>query len=70
MSRGQDYSLTSVCVKRRAVNTNNEPICLAHNNPLLDSRQYKVEYEDDYSEILTANIIAEILLPQVNEDGH
>ena len=39
MSRGQDHSLTSACVKRRAVDANNEPSGLAHNDPLLDSRQ-------------------------------
>ena len=43
---------------------------MAHNNPLLDSRQYEIEYDDGYSEILSANIIAENLLSQVDEEGH
>ena len=40
------------------------------NNPLLDSRQYKLEYLDGTTEVLTANIIAENLLAQVDDQGH
>ena len=46
MPRGPDHALANAHVKRRAVDINNEPVGVAHNNPLLDSRQYEVEYED------------------------
>ena len=41
-----------------------------HNNPLLDHRQYEVEFLDGRTEILTANIIDDNLLAQVYDDGH
>jgi hypothetical protein len=45
------------------------PIGRPSTNPLLDSRQYEVEFMDGEIEILTANIIAENLLAQVDEEG-
>ena len=36
----------------------------------MDSRQYKIEFNDGQVEILPANIIAESILSQVDEDGH
>ena len=56
-------------VKRRAVDQEGKPIGIANSNPLLDSRQYEVEYLDGGTEILTANIIAENILAQVDEYG-
>ena len=70
MPRGLDYALTNAHVKRLALDINNEPIGVAHSNPLLDSRQYEVEYADGYSETLSANVIAENLLSQVDDDGY
>jgi hypothetical protein len=35
----------------------------------LDSRAYEVEYSDGYTESLTANLIAENLIAQVDEEG-
>lgn len=46
------------------------PIGMASDNPLLDSRIYEVEYVDGNVEDLTANIIAENLIAQVDEEGH
>ena len=57
-------------VKRRAVDDEGRPLGIANNNPLLDSRQYEVQYLDGGTEILTANIIAENMLAQVDEEGH
>lgn len=57
-------------VKRRAVNDEGTPIGVANDNPILDSRQYEVEYIDGRIKTLTANVIAENLLPQVDENGH
>ena len=51
------------------MNTDGEPIGKAHKNPLLDSRQFEVEYIDGTIEILSANIIAENILSQVDDEG-
>ena len=48
----------------RAVDQDGQPIGRPSNNPLLDSRRYKVEYLDGTTEVLTANIIAENSLAQ------
>ena len=37
---------------------------------MLDSREYEVEYLDGYTETISANIIAENLLSQVDEEGN
>ena len=47
-----------------------KPIGRPSNNPLLDSRQYEVEYTDGTTEVLAANIIAKNLLAQVDDQGH
>ena len=59
-------------VKRRAVDHEGRPIGQTHptNNPLLDSRVYEVEYDDGFTEeAVAANILAENILAQVDEDG-
>jgi len=60
----------SAIIKKRSLDSMNAPIGNSHNNPLLDTRQYTVEFANGYTEILTVNIIAENLLSQVDEDGH
>ena len=57
-------------VKKRVVDDEGKPIGIANNNPLLDSRQYEVEFRDGRVEVLSANIIAENLLAQVDDDGN
>jgi DNA-binding HxlR family transcriptional regulator len=44
-------------------------ICTRNANPLLDSRQYDVEFPDGSTEAFTANLITENLLSQVNAKG-
>ena len=56
--------------EKRAVDKDGKPIGRPSNNPLLDSRQYEIEYLDGTTEVLTANIIAENLLAQVDNQGH
>ena len=46
------------------------PMGIPNNNPLLEHRQYEIEYLDGRTEILTANIVAENLLAQVDDEGH
>ena len=57
-------------VKRRAVDDEGTPLGVASSNPLTDSRQYEVEFLDGGTEILTANLIAENLLAEVDDYGN
>ena len=70
LPRGTDGELHHATVKRRRVDDDGNPIGSSHKNPILDSREYDVEFLDGTVEILTANIIAENLLAQVDEEGH
>ena len=70
LPRGDDDALCHATVKRRAVDKDGKPIGIKDNNPLLDTRQYEVEFLDGTTETLTANTIAENLLAQVDEEGH
>jgi hypothetical protein len=49
---------------------NGIPIGKSNNNPILDTRLYKVEYHDGYKAAMSANTVAENLFAQVNGDGH
>ena len=70
LPRGVNDTLLHATVKRRAIDINGNPIGTRNNNPLLDSRAYEVQFIDGSSEIIQANIIAENLLSQVDEEGH
>ena len=67
--RGNDRMEKKV-VKRRAVDVNGVHIGVPNNNPIMDTRQLEIEFNDGQVEILPANIIAESILTQVDEDGH
>ena len=51
-------------------NVADNPIGTANNNPILDTRQYSVEYLDGHEEAMYANLIAEHMYTQVDEYGH
>ena len=68
--RGDDAEIHFAKVKRRAVDEDGKPVGIPNNNPLLDQRLYEVEFLDGHIENLTANIIAENLLAQVDDEGH
>jgi hypothetical protein len=68
--RGDDEGLQHARMERRAVDKDGKPIGRLRNNLLLDSRKYEVEYSDGTTQVLAANIIAENLLEQVNDQGH
>jgi len=70
LPRGPDGELQHATVRRRLTTDEGVPIGRAHSNPLMDSRVYEVEYLDGATEVLAANIIAENLLAQVDEEGH
>jgi hypothetical protein len=56
-------------VKGRKRDHDGAPIGTRNANPLLDSRQYEVEFPDGSTEAFTANLIAENLLSQVDAEG-
>ena len=43
---------------------------IANNNPILDTREYIVEFMDGHEETMAANFIAEHLFSQVDDDGN
>ena len=69
MSRGIDGELIHATVRKRVRDQDGTPVGTANANPLLDSRKYEVEYADGHAEELTANIIAENIIAQVDEEG-
>jgi hypothetical protein len=70
LRKGGEDELLRARVRKRALDDEGNPIGRAHSNPLLDTREYEVEYADGERETLTANILAENILAQVDEDGH
>lgn len=69
LRRGGEGELQRAIVKKRAIDMDGKPLGKYNSNPLLDSRKYEVEYPDGGVEILTANLLAENILAQVDEDG-
>ena len=69
LSRGAEGELLHATVRKRVRDEDGLPVGTAHSNPLLDSRKYEVEYVDGHVEELTANLIAENLMAQVDEEG-
>ena len=57
-------------VKKRLKDANGRPIGVANDNPILDSRMYEVEYRDGYVAAMAANVIAENLFAQVDQEGN
>ena len=70
LPRGPDGQLMRAVVKQRVTDEEGRPLGRPNKNPLLDTRQYEVTYVDGSNKALTANIIAENLLAQVDEEGH
>jgi len=57
-------------VSKRLRDKEERPIGVAHDNPLLDTREYEVEFLDGHQKSLSANIIAQHMFSQVDEEGH
>ena len=70
--RGGEGSEQRARVKKRVRDDKGRLIGMKHptNNLLLDTQLYEVEYLDGSSEVLSANILAENILAQVDKDGH
>ena len=56
-------------VTRRLRDHNGKPIGTRNANPFLDTREYEVSFPDGSSDAYTANIIAENIYTQVDEEG-
>lgn len=56
-------------VKRWAKDEDRKPVGKRNANPILDTREYVIEFPDGSSETYMANIIAENLYSQVDEEG-
>ena len=69
IDRGGEHPEWAKVTKRLRDNEGN-PIGRAHDNPILDTRMYEVEYKDGHKAALAANIIAENLFAQVDDEGH
>jgi hypothetical protein len=65
-----DTTLEFAKVTKRMKDAAGNPIGVAHDNPILDARLYEVEYLDGHKAAISANIIAENILAQVDHDGH
>jgi hypothetical protein len=57
-------------VTARKQDQNGKPMGLAHLNPILNTRLYKVEFPDGSTDAFGANIIAESMYLQIDDEGH
>ena len=57
-------------VIKRSRGLDGQPIGRSHANPLLDTREYEVEFTDGAIERYQANIIAENMFAQVDDEGN
>jgi hypothetical protein len=57
-------------VTKRLKDKDGGPIGTPNNNPILDTRLYKVECKDGHKAAMTANTMAENLFSQIDGDGH
>ena len=67
LNRNGDLITGTVTSRKR--DHNGVPTGVANANPIMDSREYLVTYEDGSEEIYTANLIAESIYSQVNDAG-
>jgi hypothetical protein len=56
-------------VVRRLTDENNLPTGKAHDNPILDTREYAVKFDDGEQLEYGANVIAENIYAQVDAEG-
>jgi hypothetical protein len=58
------------CIKSRKRDADGNPIGRADANPILDTREYIVEFKDGDEAELAANLIASAMYAQCNPDGN
>ena len=56
-------------VTKRLRDADGRPIGTAHENPHLDTREYTVEFTDGHCEALSANLIAQNLFSEIDDEG-
>ena len=59
LAKGSEGEMVHATVHKRVRDEDGQPVGVPHDNPMLDSRKYEVEYIDGRIEELTANLIAE-----------
>jgi hypothetical protein len=58
-------------VVKRSRGLNSEPIGCTHANPLFDTREYEIEFNDGtHEKYYQANVIAENMFAQVDNEGN
>jgi hypothetical protein len=57
-------------VVKRSKGISGDPIGRAHSNPFFDTREYDVEFTDGTTEKYAANVIAENMYAQVDDEGN
>ena len=67
LPKGEEFQIGTV-VKRR-LDDDGKPIGTSNSNPILDSREYEVEFDDGCVLEYSANVIAENLYSQVDAEG-
>jgi hypothetical protein len=71
LPRGSDeQDVQFAKVTKRLRDKDGKPIGTANDNPLLDTREYAVEFLDGHTESFSANIIAQHMYSQVDDEGH
>jgi hypothetical protein len=68
LPNGGDVTRAKVIGQKR--DADGLPVGLQNNNPILDTREYEVEFPDGATDIFTAIIIAESMYSQIDGDGH
>ena len=67
LPRGEDVVRAKVVGRKHGRDGN--PVGVRHTNPVLDTREYQVEFPDGSTATYAANVIAENLYAQVDEEG-
>jgi hypothetical protein len=57
-------------ISARKRDQDGNPVWLANSNPILDTRSYIINFDDDDQTKLTANLITELLFSQCDSDGN
>ena len=70
LPRGTDGEMQYAKVVKRVRDESGNPVGVANENPILDTRQYEVEWHDGHREEMFANTIAENLFAQVDDEGN
>ena len=67
LPRGGEVLKAQVVSRKR--DSSGNPVGKANSNPILDTREYVFEFEDGAQEIYTANLIAENMYSQIDDEG-